>query len=76
MKPDAEKYYNPDPDYLRILVEEAGLSQIKCAKAIGISARLLRRYLRTPPVRDYLKAPYPVQYALEQLVHPASSRAR
>lgn len=62
MKPSAEKH-NPDPAYLRGLIERAGLSQREAARRIGVSERIMRYYLAdsgTP-------APYPVQYALEQL---------
>lgn len=65
MKPDSAKH-NPDPDYLRALLEKAGLTQRAAAEAIGISPRLLRYYL-TDRDGDYREAPYPVQYALERL---------
>ena len=61
MKPDASKH-NPDPEYIRGLVSSTGLSQHAAAQQIGISARVMRYYLSGE--RD---APYPVQYALEQL---------
>ena len=65
MKPDST-LHNPDPAYLRGLLEKAGLTQRKAAEAIGISPRLLRYYL-TDRSGDYREAPYPVQYALESI---------
>ena len=65
MKPNSEKY-NPDPIYLRSLVEQSGLSQRKAAKVIGVSERVMRNYLSLNP-NDHTKCPYPVQYCLECL---------
>ena len=72
MKPNADKR-NSSPVYLRKLVDRTGLSQQACARAMGVKPRLFRRYLRLPPVGDYLQAPYPVQFALECL---AASKPR
>ena len=61
MKPDASKH-NPDPDYLRSLIEGAGSSQNEVAKRIGISARSMRYYLAGErPI------PYTIQFAVESL---------
>ena len=57
--------HNPDPAYLRGLIERAGLSQREAARRIGVSERVMRYYLADPPVGK--PAPYPVQYALERL---------
>lgn len=65
MKPDASKH-NPDPLYLRQLVEQSGLSQRECARRIGIGERTMRQYLASSGRCD--QAPYPVQFALEALV--------
>lgn len=65
MKPDASKH-NPDPVYLRVLLEKAGVTQRAAAEAIGISPRLLRYYL-TDRDGDHREAPYSVQFALEKL---------
>ena len=65
MKPDSIKH-NPDPAYLRGLIEKAGVTQRVAAESIGISPRLLRYYL-TDRDGDFREAPYPVQYALERL---------
>ena len=66
-KPDSSNH-NPDPAYLRGLLDKAGLSVPKAAQQIGISDRMLRYYV-TPPEsgKKFQVAPYPVQYALEQL---------
>lgn len=64
MEPNATKH-NPDPAYLRGLLERAGLSQREAARRIGISERVMRYYLADPPTGK--PAPYPVQYAIEQL---------
>ena len=63
MKPDATKH-DPRPEYLRALIEQAGLSQREAARRIGISERVMRYYLADSCDRP---APYPVQYALENL---------
>lgn len=66
MKPDATKY-NPDPEYLRALIENAGISQRKAAQIIGVSERVMRQYLANRYATTALDAPYPVQYCLERL---------
>lgn len=66
MKPDASRH-NPRPEYLRALLDQAGVSQREAAARIGISARLLRYYLASETATERRVAPYPVQYALEQL---------
>ena len=54
--------HNPAPAYLRALVSKTGLSQRGCARALGVSERSFRYWLRgKPPI------PYAAQYALEQL---------
>lgn len=65
MKPNASKH-NPDPAYLRELLERAGLSQREAARRIGVSDRAMRYYLSTEP-SAWKPAPYPIQYALESL---------
>lgn len=66
MQPNAPEHYNPDPNYLRSLIEQAGLSQRKAAKIIGVSERVMRNYLSLNP-NDYTKCPYTVQFCLECL---------
>lgn len=61
MKPDSSKH-NPDPKYLRSLIEGVGLSQAKVAVLIGIAPRTIRSYLSGDrPI------PYNVQFAVECL---------
>ena len=64
--PDA-KTYNPDPGYLRDLITRAGISQREAARRLGIGERIMRAYLADPDKTTAQRAPYPVQYALEQL---------
>ena len=66
MTPDATRH-DPRPEYLRALLERAGVSQREAARRIGISERMMRYYLADRP------APYPVQFALEALCAPYSS---
>jgi len=61
MAPDSKKH-NPNPDYLRDLLEKAGLSQRAAAKIIGVKERTFRNYLA-----DGTECPYPVQFCLENL---------
>ena len=65
MKPNASNH-NPDPRYLRGLLESAGMTQRAAARQIGISERVMRYYL-SDTAADYRPAPYVVQYALEKL---------
>jgi hypothetical protein len=67
MKPDA-RLHNPDPLYLRQLLERAGLKQAEAASLLGVSPRTMRSYLSTaadPKSRQVV--PYCVQYGLEAL---------
>lgn len=66
MKPDASRH-NPDPSYLRGLLEKAGLTQRQAAQRLGISDRVMRYYLSAETSDSYRAAPYPVQFALECL---------
>ena len=66
MRPDASKH-DPRPEYLRALLNGAGISQREAARRIGISERVMRYYLSDPSAGDHRPAPYPVQYAIEQL---------
>lgn len=67
--PDAG-LHRPDPDYLRALLEAAGLSQRECARRLGVAERQFRQYLTGKTA-----APYVVQYALESLTVPSSGRS-
>lgn len=66
MKPNAS-HHNPDPRYLRGLLDQAGISQRKAAELIGISDRAMRYYLSDEDHQTYRAAPYTVQFALECL---------
>ena len=61
MTPDAS-LHDPRPEYLRALLDQAGMSQREAARRIGISERVMRYYLA-----GEREAPYPVQYAIERL---------
>lgn len=65
MKPDATRH-DPRPEYIRALIEQAGLSQRAAATRIGVSYRMMRYYCAQDGA-DQRPAPYLVQYALEQL---------
>lgn len=66
MKPNASNH-NPDPRYLRGLLEQAGLTQRQAAQLLGISDRVMRYYLSDETSDSYRAAPYPIQFALECL---------
>jgi len=66
MKPDASRH-NPDPRYLRGLLEQAGVTQRQAAQLLGISDRVMRYYLSDEASESYRAAPYTVQFALECL---------
>jgi transcriptional regulator with XRE-family HTH domain len=65
VKPDATRH-DPRPEYLRALIEQAGLSQREAARRVGVSERMMRYYLAEEDA-DHRAAPYTVQYALERL---------
>jgi transcriptional regulator with XRE-family HTH domain len=71
MRPDATKH-DPRPEYLRALIDSAGLSQREAARRIGISERVMRYYVADGTDR---LAPYPVQFALESLAGPTPPRS-
>ena len=66
MKPDI-KQHNPDPTYLRALLEQAGLSQRKAAHLLGVSERMMRYYLVHTSDQNYRPMPYTAQFCLECL---------
>jgi len=61
LKPDPSTY-NPSPEFLRELIVDTGMSHKEAARAIGMSDRAMRYYLKGDR-----KFPYPVQFALECL---------
>ena len=66
MKPDSSRH-NPDPRYLRGLLDAVGVSQRQAAQLIGVSERMMRYYLSDEAGATFRAAPYPVQFALECL---------
>lgn len=64
--PDA-KHHNPDPDYLRTLIEKAGYGHREVARQLGVSERAMRAYLADRDKKSALECPYTVQYCLERL---------
>ena len=64
--PDAT-HHNPDPDYLRGLIDSAGISQREAARRLGISPRMMRQYLADSDIKTAASAPYLVQFGLECL---------
>jgi len=68
-KPDVNKH-NPDPHYLRELLDKAGLSQRAAAAQLGVSDRAMRKWTRLPHPES--EAPYLVQFALEALASTAA----
>lgn len=69
-KPDAANH-NPDPAYLRDLLDQAGVSQRQAANLLGVSDRMMRYYLADEGSDQHRKAPYTVQFALEALANEA-----
>ena len=65
MKPDSTNH-NPAPEYLRGLLDRAGISQREAARRVGVSERMMRYYLAADDA-DHRPAPYAIQYALEAL---------
>ena len=61
MKPDVT-LYNPNPDYLRELIANSGLTQKQAAKAIGHNERTMRYWLTGKHT-----FPYTVQFTMEVL---------
>jgi transcriptional regulator with XRE-family HTH domain len=66
VRPDATRH-DPRPEYLRALVEQSGLSQVECARRIGLDPATLRKYLMPAGASSRLTADYRTQYALERL---------
>lgn len=66
MTPNAENHA-PDPAYLRELIKKSGVTQLEAAKLIGISDRVMRKYLAKRDSVSALEAPYSVQFCLECL---------
>jgi len=69
VKPDA-RLHNPDPAYLRGLLEKAAISQSEAARRLGMSRNGFLNYLRDTSEPLYREADYRVQFALECLANP------
>ena len=54
--PDATNH-NPDPAYLRGLIDRAGISQREAARRLGVSPRMMRQYLADSDVKTAAPAP-------------------
>lgn len=63
--PDSQRR-NTSPEYLRGLLEQAGLSVRGCARLLDIRQSVFRDYLS-----GKVPCPYPVQYCLEVLADQA-----
>ena len=61
------RHHNPHPAILRAFVAHSGYSIAAAAEKIGIPARTLQNYLSNKVIATGAYAPYPVQFALEQL---------
>lgn len=57
-----------DPAYMKKLFEQAGITQVDCAKLLGVSIATLRCWTDE---NHSVQWPYPAQYALEQLAADA-----
>lgn len=64
--PNCDKH-NPEPAYLRELINAAGISQRAAARLLGVSERMMRYYLIDADADGHRPAPYIVQFALEAL---------
>jgi predicted transcriptional regulator len=61
--------HNPDPAYLRSLIEKAGMTQAEAARQLGIGSRQMRYYLS--PEKKYAM-PYTLQFCLETITRQNS----
>jgi transcriptional regulator with XRE-family HTH domain len=73
--PNAQ-HHNPNPDYLKRLITDAGITQREAARRIGISERILRQYLADRASKTAVEAPYPVQFSLECLANENSEERK
>jgi hypothetical protein len=70
---DARIHYRVDPDYIRHLMDKAGLSQREFARLIGVNDATVRRWVMYPPRAEM---PYTAQVCLEILVDRMAERMR
>lgn len=68
-KPNAEKYHNPDPGYVREIVEATGLSLPILARQIGAgtTGTTISNWYKEKSSPSYRPIPYTAQYAIECL---------
>jgi len=64
MKFDISKH-NPDPGYIRDLIDRAKLNQTTAAAALGVTSRTVRNWVSTGD--GHKPTPYVYQFALEFL---------
>lgn len=77
LKPDARTNHNPDPRYIRDLLDSldrAGMNQGEVAARVGITPRALRYYKSEKA--DHKDIPYPVQYTIEQLASEGQEQSK
>ena len=65
MRPDVSRH-NPDPTYVRSLIDDIGLPQRQIARILGVDETLFRKYITHTHNASYRECPYLVQFALEQ----------
>lgn len=64
MKPDSKRHRPTDAEYVRKLIERAGVSQREAARILGVTDRSMRNWCAGEPI------PYTAQFALECLAAP------
>lgn len=67
MEPNSELHHDPDPERLRKLLDEAGLTMAEAARRCGVSLRTVERYLSPNALDRGDWCPYPLQFTLEAL---------
>jgi len=72
MTPNA-KLHNPDPAYLRKLIEIIGMAQEDIAAKMGVNNRLFRMYIANRKAKSAQTCTYPVQFCLEAMANSANS---
>jgi len=70
MIPDSVRH-NPEPSYIRELLDLANINQRQASRVLGIPPRMMRYYTTT----NGPECPYSVQYCLEQLASAELSSA-
>jgi uncharacterized protein (DUF2267 family) len=75
MKKPNPATYNPDPEYLRRLLDKAGLTQAAAARALRVTTRTMRAWLAPVEAASMREIPYTAQFTLEVLAE-ANARRR